>query len=278
MVSELLSVNLTLLKKLKLFWIAVPCYVILEIVSDLSHILAANNYSFFATTDSVSDFSEVVFPIAISIAYFLGRETSRGTVKNRIIAGYSRTQIFFSYFLIGCIISFVWMLVYFAGCALLFCFTGLFYPLGDYLVFMVVCLFAGVVEAALIVIIFLLSNGSTNCIIFSLIVVGLLWGTGVLMSEKVGFVSTDFMRTETGELIFIDLETALERGSLERELAETIFTTTPVLQMYALCDYWEFELYIVGRHFIPRVLIGEAVWLAILLLAGNLMFKYTKVR
>lgn len=276
--SELMKVNLVLIRKMKSLWITLPCFFLLEVLSEISDTVYASNKSFIVSFTFAEGVREIVFPIAVFIALFLGREYNFGTVRNRIIAGYSRTKMVISYFLAGCIIAFIWIFAFFAtGFVCMLCF-GVFFDVADIVLYMVAVLIVGVMEAAIIVLVFTLTNGSTECVILSLAAVTVLWLAGMFLSEKVGSTAAIPEADGMGGVVMIEGEQMPKQGSPEREILETVYVAAPLIQAYGVGDYWGIDLYIVREGRLVRLLVWDAVLLVVLLFAGCVIFTIKKVR
>lgn len=276
--SELMRVNWTLLKKKKLFWIAVVGVSALEIIFKLPKIINAKSMAYMASAYLIGGLPEFSFAPALSIGIFLGMEYSRGTVKNRIIAGYSRFQIYCSYLMISICIALIWFMAYLTCSITVFIFTGTFYTIQEYMLFIALHLFSLIIQSALVVLVFFMMRSAAGCIAVSVILWLLLWSFGVRMDGMVGSSSVSVERLDSGEIIAVDNEDALERGSESRETVEYLYTTLPVAQFVAISGNYLFELYIVHEECTLRIVLSGVVWLAVLIFAGNMLFRYKKVR
>lgn len=97
--SKLLSAELARLRKSRLFWLTAAGMLLGEIyvlqfgarVNQASHVPLEQYYYYLAPTVGIF--------FAVWISIFLGTEYSDGTMRNKLIAGHTRGDIYLSYYL-----------------------------------------------------------------------------------------------------------------------------------------------------------------------------------
>ena len=104
---ELMKVNLTMLKKMKWLWIVLLVFNVFFLLTLIYSAVVKEYSSFSFLYDLLGGYPDYAIFSGCFVCLFLGREYSRGTLRNKIIAGYSRIQIFASFFLTSCIIIFI---------------------------------------------------------------------------------------------------------------------------------------------------------------------------
>ena len=96
--SRLLCAGVIRLKKSRLLWLFCGLMSALGLLSPIQLYLQAQKYDFTASIDQPF-FSHIMYMGVISavfISLFIGAEYSNGTVRNKLIVGHSRTDIYFS--------------------------------------------------------------------------------------------------------------------------------------------------------------------------------------
>ncbi len=277
---ELMSVNMTLLRKMKSLWFTLSIVTVL--ISILTYVASkdAKNPGFIFLFELIGWIPEYAFVAACFVSLFLGREYSRGTIRNKIIAGYSRFEIYISFFLTGWIIFSVWFgAMFLTGfCGLLIAGTYPVFVLQDFLWLTGFCLLAGAIETALILIIFFASNSCSNCILACIISFVIFIFLSYIPMFNVGSVVSEVSKDESGNMIVTDGSSALEKGSIERRITEDLFLTLPIVQFEGLSDRWGYELLFVHLNCENRILIIDFLWLVVLATVGIWIFEHKKVR
>ena len=112
----------------------------------------AGNKSFMFSAGLLSNAADYDIVSVCFAVFFLGREYIQGTIKNRVISGHTRLEIFLTYYAAVCVIFFIWFgsmfFMGFVGSLML----GFFYTLKECVLHMVLCLVSGMVTAALLMI------------------------------------------------------------------------------------------------------------------------------
>lgn len=105
--SKLLSANFNRLKRDKIFYIAIIAMLAITIYSSVNSALTVLKYQDINTDNNLTSFDSFYFdfiPIvgvfyAIFISLFLGTEYSEGTIRNKIVLGHTRTNIYLANFI-----------------------------------------------------------------------------------------------------------------------------------------------------------------------------------
>lgn len=276
--SELMRVNWMRLKKMKLFWIALPVVVIVLFLENASFLQGSISSSFVYTWEIARFFEDFFLIEAVVLGIYFGKEYSSGGLKNRIIAGYSRLQIYFSYWLISVIMTLLFYIAIVGGSIVIFSVVGLYYPIRIYLILLGLLVIAGVVGTSLLLLLFFMTDSATSVLVTSIIVVLLLVIAGLMLNQIVGSGSQDIHKADSGEIIVTDNSDALERGTLKREITEYVYDALPIIQFFAISDIHGLDSYVIYNDRVLRIVLFSIGWMAILLFAGNMVFRYKKVR
>lgn len=120
--SKLLSANFNRLKRDKIFWITLIAMLAITAYSAISSAIAATKYQDLNADNNITYLNSCYFnlmPIvgifyAVFMSLFLGTEYSEGTIRNKIVLGHTRTNIYLANFitcLAGNIVIYCAMLV-----------------------------------------------------------------------------------------------------------------------------------------------------------------------
>jgi len=172
--SKLLSANFYRLLKDKAFWTAVCLAGFFQaaMVYDRYHINKISEFETYTLNDAVFEFLPFLgFVFAVFITLFLGRENSEGTIRNKIIAGHKRENIYFSNFitcLLGVIVMYgVYTVFGFIGIPLLGKWQG---GADHYILYVLVGLFVCVAFASIASMISMLVTNVPIAVVLSVIV------------------------------------------------------------------------------------------------------------
>lgn len=104
--SKLLSANFTRLKKDKVFWICFGFMVLIGIFIPVNKYMNMKKYNYIQTLDQGFFNYTLLIGVVLSVfcSLFLGTEYNDGTIRNKIVIGHTRTNIYLSNF-ITCIIA-----------------------------------------------------------------------------------------------------------------------------------------------------------------------------
>lgn len=176
--TKLLSANFSRLMRDKIFWISGAAMFILSAVmiirngmsvsvSDMDPINTVKtlNACYFNILPAISFF------YAVFISLFIGTEYSDGTIRNKIVIGHSRVNIYFSNYitcLAGTLVILIAMLL---GCAIGFHFFGSWQGgIKDFLIKILLCIFITAVYTAIITLVSMLTTNKTIALVLTLVV------------------------------------------------------------------------------------------------------------
>lgn len=120
--SKLLSANLSRLVKSKLFWLLLLAMLIISVIFMFNNVrevinIQENNYQNVYYIDSyyfnLAPIIGIFFAVFISL--FIGTEYNDGTIRNKLIIGHTRTNIYFANLLTCTIASFAFVSVWLIG-------------------------------------------------------------------------------------------------------------------------------------------------------------------
>lgn len=111
---KLLDAGFARIKKNKVFWGCIIVSIGIAIFMLISNYLDFINYNAqIQTSELVSNYLPMIgIFIAIFTGLFVGTEYSDGTIRNKIIAGHTKTNIFLSNFIISSIIAIIFEIVW----------------------------------------------------------------------------------------------------------------------------------------------------------------------
>ncbi|MBO5319896.1 MAG: ABC transporter permease subunit [Ruminococcus sp.] len=202
--SKLLSAELNRMVKSKLFWIAVAAMTICEIyciqfgarVNKSGDVTLEQYYFYLAPMVGIF--------FAVFISLFLGTEHSDSTIRNKMIIGHTRVQMYFSYYLtclIGAVIMEIgWFLGGLTGVPLLGSFTSDTKMLAVY--FISILLFTAALTALSVGISLIMPNKAGSAVLQIILVLMLLFLSaetynGLCEPEE----SAGYILSETGQLV-----------------------------------------------------------------------------
>lgn len=111
---RLLDAGLARVKKNKAFWGCVIVSIGIAIFMIISNYLDMKNYNVqISTSELVSNYLPMIgIFIAIFTGLFIGTEYSDGTIRNKIIAGHSKINIYLSNFIISNIVAIIFEIIW----------------------------------------------------------------------------------------------------------------------------------------------------------------------
>lgn len=127
--SRLLYSGFSRMRKSKAFWIVL----VLMVLAELSALLNEYQYTMRSGTSVLLDtflFHSLMFigiPIAVFVSLFVGTEYSDGTIRNKLVAGHTRNNIYFANFLVSVVAGSLFFLA--ATATVLLLGTPLFGPM-----------------------------------------------------------------------------------------------------------------------------------------------------
>lgn len=133
---NLLSANLLRLKKSFLFWAALALSFVFGVWVAVAQVLEQMQYGGFEDSPAFSRYTVLIgVVIAVFVSLFFGTEYSDGTIRNKLVAGHSRTSIYLSDLITASACSLLFSIAYMAACFAVgtpFLSSGLFHHLETY--------------------------------------------------------------------------------------------------------------------------------------------------
>ncbi len=133
---NLLSANLLRLKKSFLFWAALALSFVFGVWVAVAQVLEQMQYGGFEDSPAFSRYTVLIgVVIAVFVSLFFGTEYSDGTIRNKLVAGHSRTSIYLSDLITASACSLLFSIAYMAACFAVgtpFLSSGLFLHLETY--------------------------------------------------------------------------------------------------------------------------------------------------
>lgn len=174
--TKLLSANFSRLLRDKIFWITGAAMFILSAVmiikngmtvSDIASLnnIKTLNFCYFNILPSISVF------YAVFISLFIGTEYSDGTIRNKIVIGHSRENIYLSNYITCFAGTMVILIAMLLGCAIGFHFFGSWQGgIKDFLIKILLCIFITAAFTAIITLISMLTTNKTIALVLALVV------------------------------------------------------------------------------------------------------------
>lgn len=209
--NKLLSANFSRLMRDKIFWIAaavmlaLSAYIIIDSAS-AREIVEENNVQ---TLNSVyfNLLPVILFFYSVFISLFIGTEYSDGTIRNKIVIGHSRLNIYFSNYITcfaGAIIILAAMLI---GGAFGVPYFGYWYGgIKEYMLVVIVCIFITAALTSILTFVSMLSTNKAITVVISMVLSIVL----VLMASIIynGLSEVEFTR----EFISMSADGTVELG------------------------------------------------------------------
>ena len=166
--SKLLSANFFRLKRDKVFWIVSAAMLVLSAFSMINNGITAQKYADQNIENNVTALESCYFNLmpmigflfSVFISLFLGTEYSEGTIRNKLISGHTRTDIYLSNY-ITCLVGteFIYVLFLIGGLVGIPFFGIWKAPISQIIIYTVIGFF---ITASLTAILNMLSMLSTN--------------------------------------------------------------------------------------------------------------------
>lgn len=166
--SKLLSANFFRLKRDKIFWIVSAAMLVLSAFSMINNGITAQKYADQNIENNVTALESCYFNLmpmigfffSVFISLFLGTEYSEGTIRNKLISGHTRTDIYLSNYVI-CLVGteFIYVLFLIAGLVGIPFFGIWKAPISQIIIYIIIGFF---ITASLTAILNMLSMLSTN--------------------------------------------------------------------------------------------------------------------
>lgn len=173
--SRLLSANFMRLGKSRLFWVALALTAALSVYVAIQYILLTEEWKAVGETlhFEIGYFTSapaIGLPITLVIIFFLGTDYSDGTIRNKITAGHTRTEIY-SANLITCVfvsslLDIVWLVFGLVGLPFMECGQGI----GQMLLYAAVSLLFSISTGAIVAFIGMLISGRASSVAISILI------------------------------------------------------------------------------------------------------------
>lgn len=163
---KLLNASFSRLWKNKVFWIAIACIVVAAVIISLQIEL-----------ESVETVMLNVFPViplvcVVFISIFIGTEFEENTIRNKLIVGYTKTEIYFANYLVSIVGSLILLFAIIIFCGITgFAQTDKFILEGKQLAFVIFCtILITMIESAICVGIVMNVNKTVFSLLFGLLI------------------------------------------------------------------------------------------------------------
>ncbi|MDE6031024.1 MAG: ABC transporter permease, partial [Oscillospiraceae bacterium] len=172
--SRLLSANFARLGKNRLFWVALALTAALSVYVAIQYILLTEEWNAAGETlhFETGYFTLAPFiglPITLVIIFFLGTDYSDGTIRNKITAGHTRTEIYCANLItcvfISSLIDIVWLVFGLIGLPFMECGQGI----GQMLLYASVSLLFSISTGAIVALVGMLISGRAGAVAISVI-------------------------------------------------------------------------------------------------------------
>lgn len=173
--SRLLSANFMRLWKSRLFWVALVLTAALSVYVAIQYILLTEEWKAAGETlhFEIGYFTSapaIGLPITLVIIFFLGTDYSDGTIRNKITAGHTRTEIYCAN-LITCVfvsslLDIVWLVFGLIGLPFMECGQGI----GQMLLYAAVTLLFSISTGAIVAFIGMLISGRASSVAISILI------------------------------------------------------------------------------------------------------------
>lgn len=241
--SRLLSANLMRLRKNKLFWASLVVIAALSLFIMVQYVLRAKEWEEYGETLYFESayFTAVPFIgliITVTVIFFLGTEYGDGTIRNKLIAGNTRTEVYSANLLtavfVGVLLDAVWLVCGLIGLPFMECGTGI----GEMLLYAAVTLLFSISTGALVTLTgMLISNKAGSSTVSILLFFGLLIFASYLITRLDEPEMYSYMEmTAEGMQMVGPIENPSYVGGAQRVVYECIANTLPSGQAIMLSN------------------------------------------
>ncbi len=188
--TKLLSANFSRLMRDKMLWIVsaaifiLSAYMIIRNGMSISDIDSVNNIRtlnacYFNILPAISFF------YAVFISFFIGTDYSDGTIRNKIVIGHSRTDIYLSNYITSFAGSMIILIAMLIGCAIGFYFFGSWQGgIKDFFIKILLSILITAVFTAVITLISMLTTNKTIILVLALVACVALLFCGNMIYER----------------------------------------------------------------------------------------------
>lgn len=238
--TKLLSANFSRLMRDKLFWIASAAIFILSAtmiikngisVSDIDSVnnIKTLNACYFNILPAISFF------YAVFISFFIGTDYSDGTIRNKVVIGHSRTDIYFANYITCFIGSLVIIIAMLIGCAFGVPFFGYWQGgIKDYFIKVLLCIFITAAFTTLITLISMLTTNKAITLVLTMVVclIFLFCGNSIYEMLQQPEYSRDFIAYNADGTIQFGPEkpNPAYLGGIKRQICEWLLQFLPSSQ------------------------------------------------
>lgn len=243
---KLLSASLQRLFRDKLLWIAaavlftLSAFMIIKNGISVSDIDAANNVKslnacFFNILPVISFF------YAVFISFFIGTEYSDGTIRNKIVIGHSRTDIYFSNYITCFTGSIIILTAMLCGCAAGVPFFGFWQGgIKDFFIKILLCVFITATFTAILTLISMLSSNKAITVVITIIaclVITILSSTIYNVLQEAEFTREFISLSADGKVVFGDeIPNPAYVSGVERKIDEWLLQFLPAGQSILIAN------------------------------------------
>lgn len=243
---KLLSASLQRLIRDKLLWIAaavlftLSAFMIIKNGISVSDIDAANNVKslnacFFNILPVISFF------YAVFISFFIGTDYSDGTIRNKIVIGHSRTDIYFSNYITCFTGSIIILTAMLCGCAAGVPFFGFWQGgIKDFFIKILLCVFITATFTAILTLISMLSSNKAITVVITIIaclVITILSSTIYNVLQESEFTREFISLSADGKVVFGDeIPNPAYVSGVERKIDEWLLQFLPAGQSILIAN------------------------------------------
>ncbi len=267
---KLLDAGLERIKKNKVFFGCIFVTIGIVIFMIVSNYLDSINYNAqIKTSELISNYLPMIgMFIAIFTGLFVGTEYSDGTIRNKIIAGHTKTNIFLSNFIISCIVGIlfeiVWIIFVLIIAVPIFGKPDL--ELNSILITCFDSIMFIIAYCAIFNFISVLSCNKTisavACILLFFIMLGITV-TSINIIQTTPTVQQGGLNPETGEISFEEVENPKYPSDAKKAFYQAIIDILPMGQAFCLAAGFETNLYMLPLYSLVLIVIfnGSGVYL-----------------
>lgn len=174
--TKLLSANLSRLLRDKIFWIATAVMLALSAYTIIDNGITIKNFADENNAENLNSvyfnlLPMIIFVYSVFISLFIGTEYSDGTIRNKIVIGHSRLNIYLANYItcfLGAMIILAAMLI---GNAFGVPYFGYWQGgIKDYIITIFVCIFITAALTAILTFVSMLSSNKAMTVVISMVV------------------------------------------------------------------------------------------------------------
>ncbi len=243
---KLLSASLQRLFRDKLLWIAAAALFTLSAFMIIKNGISVSDIDAAKNVKSLNSCFFNILPVisffyAVFISFFIGTEYSDGTIRNKIVIGHSRTDIYFSNYITCFTGSIIILTAMLCGCAAGVPFFGFWQGgIKDFFIKILLCVFITATFTAILTLISMLSSNKAITVVITIIaclVITILSSTIYNVLQEAEFTREFISLSADGKVVLGDeIPNPAYVSGVERKIDEWLLQFLPAGQSILIAN------------------------------------------